>query len=61
MTKTNRTQINRAGRELNGDELKHVSGGARTNGDNPFVQAVMEAYFYTVATSQPITFPLKPK
>ena len=61
MTKTNRTQINGAVRELHGDELKNVSGGVRTNGDNPYVRAAMDAFFYTYATSQTNTFPLNKK
>ena len=42
--------------ELSADEIDGVSGG-RTNGEDPFVVAVMEAYHYTLATGSGVTFP----
>ena len=35
-------------RELADCELETVSGGGQTNGDNPFVKAVLDAYSKTL-------------
>ncbi len=41
----NAERQNMTNETLTDDELKGVSGGVRTNGDNPFVNAVLNAYY----------------
>jgi len=56
MTKTSKTSTGIELRELSADEIDQVCGGL-TNGDDPFVKAVMEAYNYTIATGSGVSFP----
>ena len=56
MTKSTKTSTAIELRELLADELDQVCGGL-TNGDDPFVKAVMDAYYYTIATGSGVTFP----
>jgi hypothetical protein len=56
MTKNTKASTAIEVRELSADEIDQVSGGL-TNGDDPFVKAVMDAYYYTIATGSGVTFP----